>query len=218
MSEATACSALATRERIVKRGWAAPGGSHDYLMRFLKLALPLLIGLLAAYLALAPLSKGQEISFILDKNKVDVAKERMRVEAARYRGQDDQGRAFLIEAQSAVQATSQDPVVDIGGMAARISLAQGPATLRANKGRYDLASETVDVTGPLLFTAHDGYRMQTRDVTIDLNSRTLTGSGRVEGRIPLGTFSADRMTASLPDRRVTLNGRARLHIVQGGAR
>jgi lipopolysaccharide export system protein LptC len=36
--------------------------------------------------------------------------------------------------------------------------------------------------------------------------------------MPLGTFTADQLQVNLPDRRVVLNGRARLHIVQGGLR
>jgi lipopolysaccharide export system protein LptC len=211
-------SELAERDRILKRGWAAPGGVHDFVVHFLKIALPVLIGLLAAYLALAPLTKGRDISFILDKTKVDVAKERMRVSAARYQGQDDRGRPFTIQADSAVQATSRDPIVDIHGMSARILLAEGPAVIRANRGRYDLERETVDVIGPILFNAYDGYRLETRDVAVNLNSRTLTSAGPVEGRMPLGRFSADRMTADLPGRHVTLTGRARLHIEQGGLR
>src|SRR3546814_7719415 len=55
-------SELADRERLRKQHWAAPGGSHDNVVRLLKLALPVLIGVLMAYLALAPLSKNQEIS------------------------------------------------------------------------------------------------------------------------------------------------------------
>jgi lipopolysaccharide export system protein LptC len=211
-------SELAVRERIIKRHWAAPGGFHDAIIQSLKIALPVLIGLLTAYLALAPLSKTREISFILDKNKVAVAKERMRVRAASYQGQDNEGRPFTIRANSAVQATSRDPVVDIMGMDARIDLADGPATLRADRGRYDLERETVDVIGPILFNARDGYRLETRDVAVNLNDRTLVSNGRVEGRMPLGRFSADRMAADLPDRRVVLSGRARLHIVQGGLR
>lgn len=211
-------SELAERNRIVKRGWAAPGGAHDFIIRLLKILLPVSIGVLTAYLALAPLSKTREISFILDKDKVDVAKERMRVRAARYQGQDNLGRPFVIEAESAVQANSRDPIVDINGMAARIGLADGPATLRADNGRYDLEQERVDVIGPILFNAADGYRLETRDVAVDLNQRTLASRGPVEGRMPLGRFSAGRMTADLPARRVTLTGRARLYIVQGGLR
>ena len=211
-------SELAERERVRRQGWAAPGGAHDYLVRLLKLALPRGIGVMMAYLALAPLTKGRDISFILDKTKVAVAKERMRVQTARYQGQDNLGRQFVLEARSAVQATSSEPIVDVLGMNARLALENGPATLAADKGRYNLESERVQVIGPILFTAADGYRLQTRDVAVDLNTRTMASNGRVDGQMPLGRFSADRMVADLPGREVTLTGRARLHILQGGLR
>ena len=166
-------SELARRERLRKQGWAAPGGAHDQVVRLMKLALPILIGVLMAYLALAPLTKGREISFILDKTKVEVAKERMRVQSALYRGQDDKGRPFTIQARSAVQVTSRDPIVDVLGMSAEIGLDTGPATLRADKGRYNLETETVNVIGPILLTAADGYRLRTRDVAVDLDTRTI---------------------------------------------
>jgi lipopolysaccharide export system protein LptC len=171
-----------------------------------------------AYLALAPLQKGQEISFILDKNKVDVTRERMRVQTARYRGQDDQGRPFTLDAASAVQVSAADPIVALTGMEARIATDRGPAALEAGKARYDMEQEKVNVIGPILFSAADGYRLETRDVAVDLNKRTLASQGRVDGKMPLGRFSADRMTADLPSREVQLSGRARLHIVQGGLR
>jgi lipopolysaccharide export system protein LptC len=211
-------SEAAVAERLRKQGWAAPGGLHDLIVRILKVALPSSIGVLLAYLALAPLQKGPEISFILDKRKVDVAKERMRVQSAQYRGQDDLGRLFTIDAASAVQANSQDPIVDIAGMAARILLESGPASIRADKGRYDMEAEKVDVIGPILVTAADGYRLQTRDVGVDLNTRRLESRGRVEGRMPLGRFSADRLNADLPEKQVVLSGNARLRIEQGGLR
>jgi lipopolysaccharide export system protein LptC len=211
-------SEAAVAERLRKQDWAAPGGLHDLIVRILKVALPSSIGVLLAYLALAPLQKGPEISFILDKRKVDVARERMRVQSARYRGQDNLGRLFTLDAASAVQASSQDPIVDIAGMAARIMLQSGPASIRADKGRYDMEAEKVDVAGRILVIAADGYRLQTRDVQVDLNSRSLQSRGRVEGRMPLGRFEADRLRADLPEKQVVLSGNARLHIVQGGLR
>jgi lipopolysaccharide export system protein LptC len=208
-------SELAIADNVRKRGWARPGSAHDRLVRLLNVALPTLIGVLMAYLAMAPLSKSQDISFILDKNKVEVAKERMRVQAAQYRGQDGQGRPFTIAAGSAVQATSDDPIVNIETMSARILLDDGPASLQARQGRYNLETEQMAVPGPILFLGPDGYRLSTRDVTVDLNQRTLASHGSVEGVMPLGSFSADRLEANLADRRVVLSGRARLHIVQG---
>jgi lipopolysaccharide export system protein LptC len=182
----------------------------------MKIALPAAIGVLTAYLAMTPLRKGPEISFILDKNKVETTRERMRVQTARYRGQDDRGRPFTLDAASAVQVSSEDPVVDLRGMEARIALDTGPAQLQADRGRYDMDQEKVNVIGPILFSAADGYKLSTRDVAVDLNRRLLTSDGRVDGKMPLGSFSADRMVADLADKRVVLTGRARLHIVQGG--
>src|SRR5687767_5004051 len=143
----------------------------------MKILLPALVGVLLAYLLLSPLSKKAEISFLLDKNKVEVARERLRVQAAQYRGTDNKGRPFVIDTASAVQARSSEPVVQIQGMAARIMLAEGQATLRANRGRYDMETQKVDVIGPILFTAADGYRLETRDVSVDLNDQSMT-SGR----------------------------------------
>jgi lipopolysaccharide export system protein LptC len=205
-------------ERAAKRGWARPGGAHDWLMRFLKVILPAGVGLLLAYLLLSPLSKEKEISFLLDKNKVDQARERLKTRAAEYRGLDDKGRAFSIQAAQAVQAKSSVPVVDIGGMSARIQLDEGPATITADRARYNMDTQKVDVLGPILFTAADGYRLETRDVALDLNKQTAVSGGGVEGRMRLGRFTAGGMTVDLPQRRVVLTGRPRLHIEQGGLR
>jgi len=199
-------------------GWARPGGVHDFVIRILKVLLPAGVGVLLAYLFLSPLGKNREISFLLDKNKVDVAQERLKVETAQYRGQDNKGRPFVIDAKRALQPSSADPVVQIEGMAARIELSDGPAAFEAQNGRYNLETQKVDVLGPILFSAADGYRLETRDVAVDLNSHSVTSGEGVEGQMPLGRFTARQMTVDLPSRTVVLSGRARLHIVQGGLR
>ncbi|HEU0134144.1 MAG TPA: LPS export ABC transporter periplasmic protein LptC, partial [Allosphingosinicella sp.] len=117
-----------------------------------------------------------------------------------------------------VQAKSSEPVVDIGGMAARIELRDGPATITADKARYNMDSQKVDVLGSILFTAADGYKLETRDVVLDLNKHSAVSGGGVEGRMRLGRFTAGGMTADLPQRKVVLTGRPRLHIEQGALR
>ena len=104
-------SEAATRERLFRQHWAVPGSSHDRLASFAKIALPSAVGALIAILAFAPLDKEGDASFILDKNQVDNAPERMRVEAARYVGEDNRGQKFSIEAASAVQRSSDVPIV-----------------------------------------------------------------------------------------------------------
>ncbi len=211
-------SELAERDRLQKRGWAAPGGSHDRVIRILKLALPALIGVVLAFLAFSPLEEKQDVSFLLDKNKVGTAEERLKVTAAQYRGQDNDGRPFVLSARSALQATSANQVVEISDMSAQILLDNGPARLQAGRARYNMENDNVDVVGPILFSAANGYRMRTHDVNVNLRARTLVSRGAVQGRMPLGHFSAGRLEANLPDRTIVLSGRARLHIAQGGIR
>jgi lipopolysaccharide export system protein LptC len=79
-------------------------------------------------------------------------------------------------------------------------------------------SQKVDVLGPILFTASDGYRLETRDVALDLNKHTAVSGGGVAGQMRLGRFTAQTMAVDLPQRRVVLTGRPRLHIDQGGLR
>lgn len=166
-------SELARKERVVKRAWAAPGSSHDRLIRVLKWALPVLIGLLGAYLVLAPIATNEEISFLLDKNKVDVAKERMRVVGAQYQGQDEKGRPFSLSARSGVQPSSREPLVAIEGIRARMVLDQAPTTFEAPRARYNIETQRVALQGPVRFQSADGYRLAVGNAVIDLRAQTL---------------------------------------------
>jgi lipopolysaccharide export system protein LptC len=209
-------SIQADQQRNVRRHWARPGGNHDRLVGLLKNWLPVSVGVLAAMLATAPFTGGDKVSFVLDKNKVEVAKERMRVTEALYRGEDSKGQPFSLRAGSAVQKSSREPIVDLNDMSARILLSDGQALLRAQKGRYDMDTERVAIDGPVQFQSEGGYRLTTRDVGVDLTTRRMQSAGRVDGRIPIGTFSGDHLEADLNARTVTLNGRASLRIEQNG--
>ena len=211
-------SEAATQERAVKQRWAVPGSAHDSLVRWSKVVLPMR-GRRADRGADGGAARQQgDVSFILDKKKVENAPERMRVEAARYNGADDKGQKFEIVAKSAIQQSSDVPIVDIRGMFARLALSQGPLLIAANQGRYDLDAQKVDVNGPVRVVGPDGYRLETRDVEVDLKRRQVTSSGKVTGSTRLGPFQAGGLKADLGSRTVVLDGGARLKIVQGTVR
>lgn len=211
-------SANADLMRSKRRAFAAPDGSHDRLVNLLAKLLPAGIGVVAAVMILAPLSPRNEISFLLDRNKVAVTNERLRVDHAMYRGKDNKGRPFSLTAGSAVQASASVPIVTMDRLMARLLLADGPAELSAPAGRYDFDAENISVNGQVDFRAADGYRMLTEGVAIDLKAQQVVGSGGVSGAIPAGTFSADRLIANLGERTVTLDGHARLRMEPGKLR
>ena len=211
-------SEAALRNRSTKQRCAIPGGTHDRVIAWSKIALPMAVGVLIAILMLAPLDKRDDVSFILDKKKVDSAPERMRVEAARYTGSDDKGQLFMIRAERAIQRSSDVPLIDIAGMSARMSLANGPVSLAANRGRYDIDAQRLAIDGPVAVVGPDGYRLSTSDVLVDLKARHLESAGRVSGSMRLGSFEAGQLEADLGERTISLTGGARLKIVQGAVR
>lgn len=201
-------SEAALKERVRKQGWAAPGGSHDRLVQGLKIALPATIGLLTAYLAMAPLAKGPDISFILDKSKVELTRDRLRVDRANYRGQDDKGRAFVLSAQNARQVSADNPVVTIDEIEAGIVLDSGPAKLVAPNARYNIEKQTVLMQAPVRFSDRQGYRLEAGLALLDLETQVLVTNRpatmvapdgrRVEARSAVVNLNTRRITSDQP--------------------
>jgi len=187
-------SEVAVRLRSQRRSWAHPGSGHDRIVRVLMWGLPIGIGVLAALLVVTPIFSGGDVSFVLDKNKVDIAGDRLRVEAAEYRGEDAKGRPFRLKAGSAVQKSSAEPIVRLSDL-------------------YDMNARQLAVDGPITFRTADGYSLDTHDATVDLKTKRMQSGGAVSGRTPMGVFSGNRMTADLQARTVSLDGNARLRIV-----
>ena len=123
-----------------------------------------------------------------------------------------------VTAANAVQVSAADPVVRMNGLVARIRMTDGPAELAAKGGSYDYDRGAVDVAGPVTFTAADGYRMTTGHVAIDLKGQKVRGSGGVNGAVPAGTFTAERLVADLNARTIALEGNARLVMTPGQLR
>ena len=235
-------SELADKQRTHRQHWAAPGSRHDRLIRMLRVVLPSIIGVLLALLAFSPFTGDSELSFVLDKKQVGMAAERMRISEALYRGEDSKGRPFSLHAGSAVQKSSAEPVIRMSDIAGRILTENGPATVVASKGIYNLDTETVQVNGPLAIdtadgysmiannvilslktqiarskgrvavTGKDGYSMVVNNVEVSLPKKTIRSFGPVKGRTKVGPFSANSMSADLNARVIRLTGNARLRI------
>ena len=189
------------------------------IVRWTKIALPSAVGVLIAVLALAPLDKKGDVSFILDKKKVQSAPERMRVEAARYTGTDDKGQQFVMTANRAIQPSSDTPLVDIRGMFARLNLDQGPLLIAANQGRYNIDTQRVAIDGPVKVAGDrrlpaQHQRRQRRPEAAPAREPG-PGAGR-DAAWPVPRQPA--FSADLGEHKVVLDGGARLKIVQGAVR
>jgi lipopolysaccharide export system protein LptC len=90
-------SQQADQIRDRRKAFALPGSTLDKTIKLLAVGLPALVGAVAAAMLIAPLSPRGEVSFLLDRNKVATAEDRLRVDEAMYRGRDDHGRRLLAD-------------------------------------------------------------------------------------------------------------------------
>lgn len=211
-------SELADRERTLRHEFAAPGGRHDRLVRILRVALPSIIGMLVALLVVSPFSNTQEMSFVLAKDEVNMAHERMRLSNAMYRGEDSRGRPFTLRGESAVQKSSAEPVIRFNNLSGEMLMANGPARLVAGQGHYNLETERVRVEGPLSYTGGDGFGLTANNVEFAMKTRQIESFGPVNGAMKVGTFRAAKLRADVDARIVRLEGGAHLRIDQNAIR
>lgn len=211
-------SELADQERSKRQTLAAPGGQHDRIVRILRVVLPSIIGALIAILAFSPFAGTRELSFVLAKDGVNLAQERMRLTNALYRGEDSAGQPFSIRAGSAVQKSSAEPILRLSDLSARILMQEGPASIIAAKGIYDLDREVVRVNGPLSYNSASGYSLVASNVELALKTRQLQSFAPVNGKTKLGSFRADSMSADLDKHIIRLHGNVQLRIDQNKVR
>ena len=211
-------SQIAEKERTKLQRWAMPGGFHDKLVRSLRVVLPSLVGLLLAVMLFSPFQKSDELSFVLDKQDVAMAKERMRLTTAFYRGEDSKGRLFSLTAGSAVQKSSAEPLLRMTDLQGKLNTANGTATISAGQSIYDLQAELMQIPGQLVYNSGDGYNLVASNVEMALKTRSLKSMGPVAGSTKVGSFSAGRMSADLDSRVVRLEGGVHLRIDQNAVR
>ena len=144
----------------------------------------------------------------------------MRVEAARYIGEDNKGQKFAISRRPrgpAVQQSCRSSTIE--GMRARLDLARGPLRIAALNGRYDLEQQKVAIDGPVRVAGPDGYQLATRDVTVDLDKRDhAVARPRSAARCGSASSRPGSFSADLDERTCRLNDGVRLKIEQGAVR
>jgi lipopolysaccharide export system protein LptC len=187
-------------------------GPRDAFVDFAKWAFPVASIILFAVLVILPLSATQEFSFLLSKDSAARAGERMRIEAATYRGETGKGEPFEIIARSGVQKTSAVPIVQLSGLSARLEQLAGPAFVTAPAGEFFIEENRLVVDGPVVARSASGYSLDGNAIQVSLADNKVTTTEPVSGTLPMGTFRADSFAADIQGRQVRLLGSVKLRI------
>jgi len=133
--------------------------------------------------------------------------EKVALEAPMFRGQDAEGRTFLIGAQGAVR----DPATGnfrLNGPALRLNLGGTKVTeLTADAGVWQVNDERV-VIGPnvKISDGGSGWTLVTPEAVVDTETGIVTGDKGIQGSGPLGSISASSYAIYEQGERVTFSG------------
>lgn len=133
--------------------------------------------------------------------------EEVALEAPMFRGQDAEGRTFLIGAQGAVR----DPATGnfrLNGPALRLNLGGTKVTeLTADAGVWQVNDERV-VIGPnvKISDGGSGWTLVTSEAVVDTETGIVTGDKGIRGSGPLGSISASSYAIYEQGERVTFSG------------
>ncbi len=191
---------------------ALPGSRRSRFFGLLKWLLPVLAAALLITIVAWPLVKAQEFSFLLAKDKVAMATERLRVANAVYRGETGKGEAFVIRAAGAVQRSSAVPIVELRDLTAKLKMADGPAVVTAPSGRYFIATDHLQINGPVRLDSTAGYSLDSATIDINLGTRIVATDAMVTGTLPIGTFRAGALRGDIQGRNMLLTNTVHLRI------
>lgn len=184
---------------------------YDRYVRFMRLVLPALAALIGGVGILWPLFEVEESSFMLNKDSMPGAGREVRAVGATFKGTDNAGRQFTVSAEEALQDSPDAPLVALTGIAAELALSDGrSATFQAASGVYDTATETVTVPGPIVLETMDGYHLEGRSATVDLQALTLVSDQPVSGSGPLGALAANGFSIDLESGKAVFDGAVKM--------
>lgn len=131
----------------------------------------------------------------------------VRLDNPMFRGQDAQGRSFVIGAEGAVR-DPQTGFFRLIGPVMRLNLGGRKITeMTADGGVYNEVARTVTIGPNVKITdGGSGFTLTTPEAVVDTTTGIVTGSKGVEGVGPLGTISASSYAIYDQGERVVFKG------------
>ena len=165
-------------------------------VRWLKRALPALAVLMIAGLA------GKSLIGSMGGISIDIAGSTIQdgkliMANPRMDGYSADNRLYEMKAARAVQEISNDNIVDLQDIGARIPIGKNDwATVEAASGRLVKSENTMTIDSPALVKTTDGMEARLKSAVIDIGRGTLSTDEAVEIDVDGSHITADSMTVS----------------------
>lgn len=134
----------------------------------------------------------------------------------RYMGEDELNRPYMLTADVARQANSDDDTIHLASPKADITLEDGAwVALTANEGVYFQKAKELNLKGEVNIFHDEGYTVETGEANVDLEAGTASGDQPVIAHGPMGTLESEGFRVYGKGETFIFTGKARLVLYPG---
>lgn len=186
---------------------AAEVRQYSRAVRWMKIALPVGALVLIGLIFLMGRDRGALVDLDTAADAAAISAG-LKLENPRFAGVTDEGDPFVVTAVSALPDSASPERIALEQPEGEIRMSGGRVVkVTSTNGEIFRKEERLNLSGDVLLSTSDGYRIRTERVELDLDRRTAMTPGSVFAVGPQGRIQADRVqivTKAGDDRDVTI--------------
>jgi len=187
---------------------------HGYLVKFLKLALPLLA---VSVVGLALMNSQFSIMFGDEKvsvEKIKVSTENLTMVNPKMDGFTNEGGKYSVTAAEAIQDVGNQEEIKLNKIKAHLTQASEDwAEINAHKGLFHVKREELDLNGDIKVTSSNGMKAFLTEAKIFVKNHQIISNKPVRVEMLNGTVRSDRLNIQSQKKIILFDGRVRVKIL-----
>lgn len=186
---------------------------HSRLVFWLKIALPILALAILSTMFLFARRIDFEGALPYAEVDIDALANDPRLTRPEFSGTTDDGAAITVAAETARPGkAANDPMTAEDVIAVYQSESGTRITLQAKSGSFENAQNSLTLTGDVVVTTSDGYKLRSQEMVSALDATEVTSAGPVNGSGPFGQLEAGgmKLSGAPDDQTVVFNKGVRL--------
>jgi len=169
---------------------------HSRLVRFLRIALPVTVVLIAVGMSLLTWLNPLRMlaSLPVNVNDLVVSGTKITMEQPRVNGFTKDQRAYEFTAEAAAQDLTKPDIVELRNLNAKVEMEdKSTMNMTAATGVYDTKKEMLQLQGNILLTSTNGNTGRLTEATVDVRKGNVTSDRPVELEMLQGILNANRL-------------------------
>lgn len=163
-------------------------------------------------LVLWPVINSKEGSFTLAIDRLEERDENAKLTKPRYVGIDKYNNPVNISAETAFRKNNDDKDYYLKNLLALMSMRDGTAIkVEASSGMLDAKAQEITLDGKINIITDNDFSLTTEQAVFLINEKIATGENGVSGKVPFGTFKADKFHVDVDQEIIRLKSHVKLH-------